>query len=112
MFFRKQRRIEALEAANHTLEFHAICDDILINHWRSKAKGLEKEIKRLKEGNFTPEEFQNLCHNLHEKCLSDGLTRQAFEDGCKAYQDKLFGSKEPQQVKEDKPCSEQQVYPL
>ncbi len=43
------------------------------------------EIKRLLAGDFTPEEFQNLCHkfNKNDKC--------AFYDGCAAYQRKLFG---------------------
>lgn len=46
---------------------------------------LLKEITRLKEGNFTEEEFQNLCHNFSadDKCR--------FKQGCVDYQRKLFG---------------------
>lgn len=44
------------------------------------------EIDRLKEGYFTEEEFQNLCHNLSVK---DGEHR--FKKGCEEYQKKLFG---------------------
>lgn len=51
---------------------------------------LLKEIARLKRGDFTPEEFHNLCHNLHEKGV---LTRADFEKGCTEYQNKLFGCK-------------------
>lgn len=57
--------------------------------WRRR-KGnalLEDEIDRLKRGDFTPDEFQNLCHNLPDTC-----TREVFESGCKDYQAKLFGS--------------------
>lgn len=46
----------------------------------------DAEIERLTAGRFTPEEFQNLCHNLPEGC-----TREVFERGCKDYQDRLFG---------------------
>jgi hypothetical protein len=43
------------------------------------------ENRRLKRGNFTPEEFQNLCHNLSEK------DKEKFFQGCAEYQRKLFG---------------------
>lgn len=36
---------------------------------------------------LTPEEFQLLCHNMDEK----PCTRAEFEQGCKKYQDLLFG---------------------
>ena len=47
------------------------------------------EIDRLKRGDFTPEEFQNLCHHRDEK---PGCTRKDFEEGCQEYQTKLFGA--------------------
>ena len=48
----------------------------------------EATIVRLKSGDFTPEEFQNLCHsrNVNNLGMSD------FCDGCDEYQRKLFGS--------------------
>lgn len=46
---------------------------------------LHAEIKRLKAGKFTEEEFQNLCHNFDEK------DRERFVKGCEDYQRKLFG---------------------
>lgn len=49
---------------------------------------LMNEIERLKRGDFTSEEFQNLCHN------STAENRSLFEQGCKEYQDKIFGCKE------------------
>lgn len=47
------------------------------------------EVERLKRGAFTEQEFQELCHNLPGHC-----TREAFEKGCRDYQNKLFGPKE------------------
>lgn len=47
----------------------------------------EQEISRLKSGDFTEEEFQNLCHKFTE----DDACR--FRAGCEEYQRKLFGSK-------------------
>lgn len=46
---------------------------------------LEQEIIRLKSGNFTEEEFQNLCHTFTEEDAC------RFKRGCTAYQEKLFG---------------------
>ncbi len=42
-------------------------------------------IDRFKQGLFTPDELQNLCHNLsvQDKC--------AFAKGCEEYQKSLFG---------------------
>lgn len=49
---------------------------------------LRFENERLKLGDFTAEEFQNLCHNRHEK---DGCTAKEFYDGCAEFQKSLFG---------------------
>lgn len=49
---------------------------------------IENEVRRLKRGHFTPEEFQNLCHHLDEK---PGCSPEAFAAGCAEYQRKLFG---------------------
>ena len=46
---------------------------------------LKGTIIRLLRGDFTDEEFQNLCHNLDESDF------EKFCDGCDAYQMKLFG---------------------
>jgi len=46
----------------------------------------EAEVTRLRRGEFTPQEFQDLCHN---KSVQDGF--EAFADGCETYQEKLFG---------------------
>lgn len=50
---------------------------------------LRRELERLRRGDFTPEEFQALCHHLDER---PGCTREAFEQGCREYQMKLFGA--------------------
>jgi len=42
-------------------------------------------IERLLAGDFTEDEFQNLCHNIPPKRLCD------FADGCDSYQRQLFG---------------------
>jgi hypothetical protein len=56
------------------------------SHVRGYIDLLENEVLRLKEGNFTEEEFQNLCHN---KSVQDGY--ECFKQGCNEYQKKLFG---------------------
>lgn len=45
-----------------------------------------QEIERLKRGDFTPAEFQNLCHS---KTVQDGFGD--FVVGCHEYQQQLFG---------------------
>lgn len=42
------------------------------------------ENERLKRGDFTEEEFQNLCHNF------TGDDAERFKKGCEEYQKKLF----------------------
>lgn len=49
-----------------------------------ESRKLLKEIVRLRSGDFTPEEFQFLCHKFSEQ------DREAFFAGCAAYQRKLF----------------------
>lgn len=53
------------------------------------------EVKRLKEGNFTATEFQNLCHNKEKS-----VTPEEFCAGCEEYQKKLFGESEITKLKE------------
>jgi hypothetical protein len=48
----------------------------------NQGQAKDEEIGRLKRGDFTPEEFQNLCHSkLPEDCTAD-----SFCDGCEGYQ--------------------------
>ena len=51
-----------------------------------RIKLLEAEVERLKRGDFTDDEFQNLCHNLPQAKMV------CFQKGCEEYQKKLFGS--------------------
>jgi len=53
---------------------------------RATAKAAIAEIERLREGEFSDEEFQHLCHCIPE------TDREAFFTGCAEYQRKLFGS--------------------
>ena len=46
------------------------------------------EIERLRRGDFTEDEFQNLCHNFTTE------DRCRFTAECEKYRDKLFGPKE------------------
>lgn len=46
---------------------------------------LRTEVERLRRGDFTEEEFQNLCHKFGEGDY------ERFCDGCDEYQRKLFG---------------------
>lgn len=48
---------------------------------------LIKEVERLRKGDFTEEEFQNLCHNFS----TEDACR--FKQGCIEYQKQLFGDK-------------------
>lgn len=48
---------------------------------------LKNTIDRLRRGEFTPDELQDLCHNL------DGSQERAFKLGCEGYQQKLFMGK-------------------
>lgn len=57
---------------------------------------LREENERLKEGKFTPQEFQNLCHNRHFTQL--GTTSHEFYEGCHLYQKQLFGESEREQL--------------
>lgn len=51
----------------------------------AKIEELQNEIERLRKGDFTEEEFQNLCPNM------DGDRFENFCNGCDLYQRKLFG---------------------
>jgi hypothetical protein len=54
---------------------------------------LEQEIARLKRGEFTPEEFQNLCHeSVSNPANYNNIGMDKFCDGCDEYQRKLFGT--------------------
>lgn len=44
-----------------------------------------RENERLRSGNFTEDEFQNLCHNFQDEDMD------RFADGCISYMEKLFG---------------------
>ena len=54
---------------------------------------LKLEVERLKSGKFTPEEFQNLCHE------DKPVTAEEFAQGCCEYQRKLFGYSEHERIK-------------
>lgn len=53
---------------------------------RRSLEEAEITLARWREGDFTPEEFQNLCHNMEGK-----VDPQAHCDGCEQYHIKLFG---------------------
>lgn len=59
---------------------------------------LRAENERLKRGDFTSEEFQNLCHNLSEE------NKVAFFEGCSSYQKKLFGSSAVEEIQRPSKC--------
>lgn len=57
----------------------------LLGEMDMRIQELEQEVQRLKEGDFTPEELQNLCHRFQRE---DALS---FFQGCQDYQRRLFG---------------------
>lgn len=67
--------------------YHAACA-LSARHAAELVLELEAEVARLKRGDFTPTEFQDLCHHRDEK---PGCTRADFEAGCHEYQKRLFG---------------------
>ena len=86
-----QKPLSEIELA----KFLYIIDNMEAQMWLRRLAferdALTIEVARLKRGDFTPEEFQNLCHNLHERPV---CTRKEFAQGCLQFQEKLFG-KEP-----------------
>jgi hypothetical protein len=69
-------------------------DYVKLAEARDRIYNLEQEVKRLKEGRFTDEELQDLCHNMSEKNAA------AFKQGCTAYQKKLLGTTVAEDVRE------------
>ena len=69
-----------LKQANNT--------ELVLQERRKECEQLREELERVKRGDFTPEEFQNLCHNRHEK---EGCSKEEFFEGCAKYQQALFG---------------------
>jgi len=67
----KRERDDWRAIAEHN---HGICVD------------MNEELVRLKKGDFTKEEIHEFCHKLAET-----VPREEFEQGCKNYQDKLYG---------------------
>lgn len=61
-------------------------DDKVEVYWLDEAI---KEIERLKRGDFTPQEFQDLCHNMTP------TDEASFRKGCDEYITKLFHSPRP-----------------
>ena len=48
---------------------------------------LINEIERLREGRLTPEEFNELCHNLHER--GTPITREEHTTECEKFRNEL-----------------------
>lgn len=72
----------------------AICGAVINLVSKSKLEDeLTTENDRLKNGLLTPEELQNVCHNLGPE------DKQAFFDGCAAHQRKLFGEAQVDKVR-------------
>lgn len=63
-------------------------DAAFIASARTDIPALIAEIRRLKRGEFTADEFQSLCHHRDER---PGCTAAEFKAGCEAYQARLFG---------------------
>jgi hypothetical protein len=61
----------------------------LTHDLKQQARTLEAEVARLKRGDFTDAELQDLCHNMPPDSLGK------FKRGCEDYSAKLFGLKPP-----------------
>lgn len=64
--------------------FHSLNDEI--TKLREQLAEATAEVERLKGGNWTPEEVNNICHNLHGVVSARG-----FADGCALEQQRLYG---------------------
>ena len=60
---------------------------------------LRKENDRLLAGDFTKEEIHKFCHKLPET-----VSRCEFEQGCREYQNKLYGESVPSSLSDDSLC--------
>mgnify|MGYP001597433726 CR=1 FL=1 len=69
---------------NKRLDFLKQC--ILITN---TVQAQDLEIQRLKEGRLTPEEFNTLCHNLHENGCP--MTEPEHESECSKFRRQLYG---------------------
>jgi hypothetical protein len=49
-------------------------------------RDIVRELERIREGRFTPDEVHEFCHSL-----GDTVTAEAFANGCAAYQRSLYG---------------------
>lgn len=81
MTAREETRLQLVEALRGELQ-QAREDRDLIG---GEAKMMNATIARLRKGDFTPQELQDLCHGL------DDNKYKAFADGCAEYQRKVFG---------------------
>ena len=75
------------------------CWDWGRNHYECALRRLvevEAENARLKRGEFTPKEFQGLCHHRDER---PGCKPAEFFQGCEDYQRKLFGYAEADEMR-------------
>lgn len=92
----------ALEAAQAVFDADtphgwALKSELLLAAHIRRLVPLAEECERLREGKLTPDEFQNLCHNLQS---NPDLTPEKFFDGCAVYQTMLFGRCERDQLAE------------
>lgn len=80
----------------HDMSNAAVVEFIELRDAAMKPKAgqpLLDELARLRRGDFTPEEFQNLCHNIPTGCAEE------FCDGCEQYHQQLFGGSPITQLK-------------
>lgn len=98
--FCQKERADRLEAElltrlpqgdSRTCQHHGYADSCS-SCLRERVRLLTEEVARLKAGDFTPEEFQGLCHHLDVRWTGGRrCTKEEFDRGCLDYQAKLFG---------------------
>ena len=77
-------RDELAKAIAEIIRLSALVDES--RYSIAQERELRAEIARLLAGNWTPEEVNGICHNLHGVVDARG-----FADGCAAEQRKLYG---------------------
>ncbi len=80
--------LNAMEAEMHREQ--KACETYYQPHSVGYVLTLISEVRRLKRGEFSPDEFQSLCHHRDEK---PGCTEIDFKNGCAEYWKRLFGEK-------------------
>lgn len=83
--------IHGLEEVQAASPLGEVLRDLMVRFQRREEQlnELRTEVSRLKAGRLTPEEFNELCHNLHES--GRPIPPDQHEAACAEFRRKLYG---------------------